>query len=726
MPLRREIARLDRAAGARRGAGPLRPVRHAAHAAGHRRLAGRPAAQRHLRRARRRPCAPPACRCCTSAGWARSSTRTPQPSGAPYVVVPYADRMDLAYAAADLVVARAGANTVCELTAVGLPAVYVPLPIGNGEQRVNAADVVAAGGGLLVDDGDVTPAWVGRRAAPSARRRASGWSHGRGRRGVGEREADERLADMVALRSARHEGGPPVSTPQHRASTSRADVPAPTTLGRVHFIAIGGAGMSGVARIMLARGIRVTGSRRQGRRLVLRALAAEGAGVARRPRRRPRRRRGHRRHLLGDPRVQRRARRRPRRGAAGAAPLARPWPPSCRVDAGSPSPAPTARPRRPRCSPSRCRRCGADPSFAVGGELAKHGTNAHHGTGDGLRRRGRRERRLVPRLPARGRDRHQRAARPPRLLRHLRGRPGRPTPRSSRTIAAGGLLVDLRRRRGLAVRSPRSRAPRACACSPTASTPDADVRLGEPAGSGLTSGPRICTRTERPCAACRSASPGGTTCSTPPPRSSPATAGLGQDPDRLLAGLARLHRHPPPVRAQGRGRRRQRGRRLRPQPRQGRRGRRDRRPSRPRRAGSSWSSSRTSTRAPATSRASSPPPSSPADVVVVMDVYAAREDPVPGHQRRPGGRPGRRPRRDATYVPSWSQAAPTVAGLVRPGDLVLTVGAGDVTMVGPEVLRLLAEAGRRAPRRRTLRRRHRRTERPRRCRTPPAPGGLGG
>ena len=72
----------------------------------------------------------------------------------------YADRMDLAYAAADLVVARAGANTVCELTAVGLPAVYVPLPIGNGEQRFNAADVVAAGGGLLVDDTAFTPEWI--------------------------------------------------------------------------------------------------------------------------------------------------------------------------------------------------------------------------------------------------------------------------------------------------------------------------------------------------------------------------------------------------------------------------------------------------------------------------------------------------------------------------------------------------------------------------------------
>ena len=68
--------------------------------------------------------------------------------------------MELAYAASDLVVARAGANTVCELTAVGLPAVYVPLPVGNGEQRLNASEVVAAGGGLLVDDAAFTPAWV--------------------------------------------------------------------------------------------------------------------------------------------------------------------------------------------------------------------------------------------------------------------------------------------------------------------------------------------------------------------------------------------------------------------------------------------------------------------------------------------------------------------------------------------------------------------------------------
>ncbi len=80
--------------------------------------------------------------------------------GVPYVALPYIDRMDLAYAAADFALCRAGAMTCAELTAVGLPAAYVPLPIGNGEQRLNAVPIVQRGGGMLVNDADLTPEWI--------------------------------------------------------------------------------------------------------------------------------------------------------------------------------------------------------------------------------------------------------------------------------------------------------------------------------------------------------------------------------------------------------------------------------------------------------------------------------------------------------------------------------------------------------------------------------------
>ena len=117
--------------------------------------------------------------------------------GVPYVVVPYVDRMDLAYSAADVAVCRSGANTVCELTAVGLPGLYVPLPIGNGEQRLNAAGVVEAGGGALTEDAAVTPTWVREQVVPllTDSERVAAMSVAAA--SVGERDGDELLADLV-------------------------------------------------------------------------------------------------------------------------------------------------------------------------------------------------------------------------------------------------------------------------------------------------------------------------------------------------------------------------------------------------------------------------------------------------------------------------------------------------------------------------------------------------
>jgi len=75
-----------------------------------------------------------------------------------------------------------------------------------------------------------------------------------------------------------------------------------------------------------------------------------------------------------------------------------------------------------------------------------------------------------------------------------------------------------------------------------------------------------------------------------------------------------------------------------------------------------------------------------ADEAIVMDVCGDREDPIPGidgamvaHAVAPGTA-------NVTYEPVWDEAAPTVARIARPGDLVITVGCGDVTKVAPQIV----------------------------------------
>ena len=146
----------------------------------------------------------------------------------PYVAVPYVDRMDLAYAAADFALCRGGAMTCAELTAVGLPAAYVPLPHGNGEQRLNALPIVQRGGGLLIDNAELSADWIKTSLLPVLTNidQVAGMSEAAA--AMGRRDADRWLAkaviDVVAAEAASRApaaatAGPPAapaSRPQPR------------------------------------------------------------------------------------------------------------------------------------------------------------------------------------------------------------------------------------------------------------------------------------------------------------------------------------------------------------------------------------------------------------------------------------------------------------------------------------------------------------------------------
>lgn len=114
-----------------------------------------------------------------------------------YRTMPYCDRMDLAFAAADLVLCRAGSATVSELAALGLPSVLVPYAAGNGEQRLNARELVGVGGAVLVPDAALTPDWVARELVPLLARRGEIARMAAAAQSVGRLHADAALLELV-------------------------------------------------------------------------------------------------------------------------------------------------------------------------------------------------------------------------------------------------------------------------------------------------------------------------------------------------------------------------------------------------------------------------------------------------------------------------------------------------------------------------------------------------
>ncbi len=117
--------------------------------------------------------------------------------GRHYHQVEYVDGMETAYAAADVLVARAGAGTVSEVCAVGLPSVLVPLPHGNGEQALNARGLVEAGGALLVEDQNFTAEWIRDELVPLVTAPGRLESMSSAARSLGTRDAAEQMARII-------------------------------------------------------------------------------------------------------------------------------------------------------------------------------------------------------------------------------------------------------------------------------------------------------------------------------------------------------------------------------------------------------------------------------------------------------------------------------------------------------------------------------------------------
>ena len=465
----------------------------------------------------------------------------------------------------------------------------------------------------------------------------------------------------------------------------RAPVPSADELGRVHFLAIGGSGMSGVARIMLARGIRVTGSDAKDVP-VLKALESEGAGVW------VGFHEGHQERAdavvmsssIRDDNVELVAAR--ERGvpvlhrAQGLAALMQGRRPVAVAGANGKT-------TTTSMLTVALQGCGLDPSFAVGGELAKHGTNAHDGAddifvveadeSDGSFVVYRPEVAVVTNVQPDHLDFYSNFNVVQAAYDAFVG-----------TIRPGGLLVTCADDPGAVALSEGARAAgtRVVTYGFDAA---ADVVLRDYELDGVTASATVSDAgTGRRMTL---GVPGRHNALNAAAAYAAAVHGLGQEPERVLAGLASFtgtrrrfelkgeaggvtvvddYAHnagkvaavvetakelvgdrgrlvvvfQPHLYSRTRGFAVQLGAGL-----------------------------------------------APADVVVVMDVYAAREDPVPGVSGHlvADAVSAARPDAEVHYVPSWSEVAEQVASLVRPGDLVLTVGAGDVTMVGPEVLRIL-------------------------------------
>jgi UDP-N-acetylglucosamine--N-acetylmuramyl-(pentapeptide) pyrophosphoryl-undecaprenol N-acetylglucosamine transferase len=128
---------------------------------------------------------------------AGKSNEYPEKIGEGYVRVSYCDSMELAIRASDFAISRAGAATVSEFMALGVPALFIPYPVGNGEQEHNVAHLVKANASLVVADQDFEPETLSRELIPilSSKKKLGEMSHRMSQ--FGKLDAAENLVEMA-------------------------------------------------------------------------------------------------------------------------------------------------------------------------------------------------------------------------------------------------------------------------------------------------------------------------------------------------------------------------------------------------------------------------------------------------------------------------------------------------------------------------------------------------
>ena len=218
-----------------------------------------------------------------AAGTRDHAALAPRVDGEHYDLRPYIDDFGEALAACDLCVARAG-GSIFEIAAAGKPAILVPYPHASADhQTANARWMAEAGAAVVVPDARADGGAPGQRGRRAARRSARGWRRWRARR--------RRWRGPTRRRRSPTRCSPRRRPGERRDADERGAARARRLGGRrLHFVGIGGAGMSGLALIADALGATVTGLG-PGELAVPRARARGGDRGGRRPRRRQRARR---------------------------------------------------------------------------------------------------------------------------------------------------------------------------------------------------------------------------------------------------------------------------------------------------------------------------------------------------------------------------------------------------------------------------------------------------